>query len=224
MVLRMLWNISSGLVHGVLHKNPRPGLVGLHYPAIWRGRTGFLDCDVNLHLNNSSYLFSMELARWHFTASNGILWQAVKHRRMFLVASQSIRYRHGIPPFHAYEIRTQVVHWDDHWVYFLHQFQCPATGKQYAEGLSRVLVKQRGKGVLFDKLIAEVYDGPIPPPPSEVPAVVKGFLEWDAASRDSMESAYDAEKPKITSKPPQKTPEKLGARIWEEMRRSMNLP
>lgn len=224
MVLRMLWNIGSGLVHGVLRRNSRSGLAGLHYPAVWRGRSGFLDCDVNLHLNNSSYLFSMELARWHFTASTGVLWQAVKHRRMFLAASQAIRYRHAIPPFHAYEIRTQMVYWDGHWIYFLHQFQCPTTGKQYAEGLCRVMVKQREEAVSFEKMIGEVYDGPIPPRPSEVPEVVKGFLDWDVASRNSMESSSKREIALKASEPPKKKPGKLSTRIWEEMQRSMNRP
>uniref|UniRef100_M4BZT3 Uncharacterized protein n=1 Tax=Hyaloperonospora arabidopsidis (strain Emoy2) TaxID=559515 RepID=M4BZT3_HYAAE len=64
----MLWNIGSGLVHGAFQPKSSPGLAGLHYPAVWKARSGFLDCDVNLHLNNSSYLFGMELARWHFTA------------------------------------------------------------------------------------------------------------------------------------------------------------
>ncbi|KAE9342143.1 hypothetical protein PR003_g9629 [Phytophthora rubi] len=224
MVLRMLWNIGSGLVYGALHKSPNAGLAGLHYPAVWRARSGFLDCDVNLHLNNASYLFSMELARWHFTASNGVLWQAVKHRRMFLAASQAIRFRHAIPPFHAYEIKTQMVYWDGPWIYFLHQFQDPTSGKQFAEGLCRVMVKQRGEDVTFDKMISEVYDGQIPVQPAEVPDVVKGFLEWDAASRSSMETSHELEKAKNSKKTPPATPERLAARIWMEMQRSMNRP
>ncbi|KAL3662047.1 hypothetical protein V7S43_012855 [Phytophthora oleae] len=224
MVLRMLWNISSGLVYSVLHKKAKSGLAGLHYPAVWRARSGFLDCDVNLHLNNSAYLFSMELARWHFTASNGVLWQALKHRRMFLAASQAIRYRHAIPPFHAYEIKTWLVYWDGPWIYFLHQFQDPTSGKQFAEGLCRIMVKQSGKGVSFEKMISEVYDGPIPPQPAEVPEVVQGFLEWDAASRSSMETAHERETATIGESPSPPNPENLWDRIWAEMQRSMNRP
>ncbi|KAG1700971.1 hypothetical protein DVH05_011215 [Phytophthora capsici] len=224
MVLRMLWNISSGLAHSVLHKSVRTGFAGLHYPAVWRARSGFLDCDVNLHLNNSAYLFSMELARWHYVASNGVFWQALKHRRMFLVASQAIRFRYAIPPFHAYEIKTQMVYWDGPWVYFLHQFQDPTSGKQFAEGLCRVMVKQSDGGVTLEKMISEVYDGPIPPQPTEMPEVVQGFLEWDAASRLSMEEAGEREKTMITESPSPPKPEKLWARIWAEMQRSMNRP
>ncbi|KAI9907206.1 hypothetical protein PsorP6_002962 [Peronosclerospora sorghi] len=224
MVVRVLWNIGSGLVHGAIHAKTRTGFAGLYYPAVWKARTGVLDCDVNLHFNNSSYLYCMELARWHFTASNGILWQALKHRRMFIAASQAIRYRHSIPPFHAYEIQTQIVHWDGSWIYFLHQFQDPSTGKQFAEGLCRVMVKQRGESVSCEQLISEVYDGPIPPPSTEIPAVVKRFLEWDAASRESMETAYERERNNRSKISPQAKPSTLGARIWKELQRSMNLP
>ncbi|CAH0488284.1 unnamed protein product [Peronospora farinosa] len=201
MVLRMLWNIGSGLVHGALHQTSHSGLAGLHYPAVWKARSGFLDCDVNLHVNNSSYLFNMELARWHFTAANGALWQAIKHRRMFLAASQAIRFRHGI-----------------------RSFQDSSNGKQFAEGLCRVKVKQHGKDVSFETMISEIYDGPIPSQPAEMPDIVKEFLEWDGASRSSMETAHESMRATISSNPLPRKPEKLGARIWMEMQRSMNRP
>ncbi|CAI5730379.1 unnamed protein product [Peronospora destructor] len=211
-------------VYGALHKTSPSGLTGLHHPAVWKARSGFLDCDANLHLNNSSYLYNMELARWHLTAANGALWQAMKHRRMFLVASQAVRFRHSILPFQAYEIKTQMVYWDGPWIFFLHQFQDSSNGKQFAEGLCRVKVKQHGEDVSFQKIIFEIYDGPIPSQPAEMPDIVKGFLEWDAASRSSMETAHESMKAKIRSNPLPPKPEKLGARIWMEMQRSMNRP
>ncbi|GMF25649.1 unnamed protein product [Phytophthora fragariaefolia] len=143
---------------------------------------------------------------------------------MFLVASQAIRFRHAIPPFHAYEIKTQMLYWDGPWIYFLHQFQDPTSGKQFAEGLCRVLVKQRGEGVAFDKMISEVYGGPVPAQPAEVPDVVKGFLEWDAASRSSMEVSHELEKTKSSKSATSATPESILARIWTEVQRSMNRP
>lgn len=68
MVLRVFWNVGAGLVHRALNKSSmKPGMA-VKYPAVWKARPGFMDCDINLHLNNASYLFNMELARWHFTA------------------------------------------------------------------------------------------------------------------------------------------------------------
>ncbi|KAE9303447.1 hypothetical protein PR003_g22004 [Phytophthora rubi] len=90
MVGRIVWNIGAGLVHRLLHKaSIRPGM-GFAYPSVWRARPGFLDCDINLHLNNASYLFNMELARWHFCAVTGILGNVARHRRALLVASQAL--------------------------------------------------------------------------------------------------------------------------------------
>ncbi|KAF1332817.1 Atp-dependent protease la, partial [Globisporangium splendens] len=188
MVLRFLWNVCSGLVYRAFYKHTlKPGMA-VKYPAIWKARPGFLDCDLNFHLNNASYLYNMELARWHFSAVNGIVYNAVKKNRTILVGSQTIRYRYPIPPFRAYEIRTQIVYSDDTWAYFLQQFQCPATGKIYAEGLSRLTVRQGKKIIPLSTVYGEVESEPIELP-TEMPAVVAEFLKWDAASKISMESA-----------------------------------
>ncbi|GLD92216.1 hypothetical protein PINS_up000749 [Pythium insidiosum] len=190
MVFRIFWNTGAGLVHRALNKaTMKPGY-GLLYPAVWRARPGFLDCDVNMHLNNASYLYNMELARWHFSAATGIVHEAVKKGQMFLVGSQSIRYRHPIPPFRPYEIRTQVVYWDEHWVYFLHHFQCPTTGKLYAEGLCRATVKEGSRRVSGQELYYNATGMKVDMP-KEMPAVVEEFLAWDGASRASMESSEE---------------------------------
>ncbi|KAG3011862.1 hypothetical protein JG687_00007886 [Phytophthora cactorum] len=225
MVLRAFWNIGAGLVYRLVNmRSMGKGVLGVSYPSVWKGRTGLLDCDVNLHLNNASYLYSMELARWHFTAANGVLWQAIKNRRMVLVGSQAVRYRHAIPPFHAYEIKTQVIYWDDDWMYLLHQFQDPTTGKQFAEGLVRGVIMKGRRRLSANKIFAEVSEGEMIETPKEIPDVVKSFLEWDGACNASMREAGHKAELELEARPPSPTPEKLSARIWQEMKRSMNLP
>ncbi|CEG37033.1 uncharacterized protein PHALS_04497 [Plasmopara halstedii] len=87
MVLRAFWNTGVGLVHRLVMKGSmKKGVLGVSYPSVWKARAGLLDCDVNLHLNNSSYLYNMGLARWFFTAVNGTVWQTIKNRRMILVS------------------------------------------------------------------------------------------------------------------------------------------
>lgn len=222
MVGRIFWNVGAGLVHRALHRGAiAPGL-GVSYPAVWRARPGFLDCDINLHLNNASYLFNMELARWHFSAVSGILWQAVKQRRVFLVGSQAIRYRHPIPPFRPYEIRTQVAYWDDDWIYFLHHFQCPTSGKVYAEGLCRATVRQGRQCIPGAQMLAEV-DGVAPATPTEIPDVVKQFLEWDAACKASMEDQQRQLLEAAKAAPPADAPAQPRG-FLQEWLRSVNLP
>ncbi|GAB9471711.1 Atp-dependent protease la [Globisporangium polare] len=215
MVLRIFWNVGTGLVQRALTKNTaKPGM-SVNYPAIWKARPGFLDCDINLHLNNASYLFNMELARWHFTAATGMLTHAIKKKRMFLVGSQVIRYRHAISPFRPYEIRTQLVYSDDTWIYFLQQFQCPTTGKLYAEGLARATVREGSKKVSARDMFLEI--GEDVKLPNEMPDVVKQFLNWDEASRLSMESATEAAQKTLAVEKPKRG-------LLAELTRTWNLP
>ncbi|KAF1332814.1 Atp-dependent protease la, partial [Globisporangium splendens] len=242
MVLRVFWNVGAGLVHRALNKSAiKPGMA-VKYPAVWRARPGFMDCDINLHLNNASYLFNMELARWHFSASTGILYHALKNRRTFLAGSQVIRYRHAIPPFRPYEIRSQIVFADETWIYFLQQFQCPTTGKLYAEGLCRVTVRE-GKKVIPASVMLEEVEPERIELPTEMPDVVKEFLDWDAASKVSMETIDQREKRELaapsnnpstlfkaagnektqeTTTSPGKQPAPRG--FFANLTRSMNLP
>ncbi|CAH0514639.1 unnamed protein product [Peronospora belbahrii] len=227
MVLRTFWNISTGLMYRLMNKRSmKKGIMGVSYPSVWKGRTGFLDCDVNLHLNNASYLYSMELARWHFSAANGFLWQVIKSRRMILVGSQAIRYRHAISPFQAYEIKTQVVYWDNDWLYILHQFQDAATGKQFAEGLVRGVVMKEKRRVPAHELFAEVNPSSddVIEAPTEMPDIVKAFLDWDQACAINMKEAGQKAEKQLKVSPLSPLPQKLGARMWHEMKKSMNLP
>ncbi|TYZ61704.1 hypothetical protein PybrP1_005716 [[Pythium] brassicae (nom. inval.)] len=215
MVLRALWNIGSGLAQRALAKSAlRPGLT-LEHAAVWKARPGILDCDINLHLNNSSYLYNMELARWHFTAVNGILTNVLKKRQTFLVASQAIRYRHPIPPLKPYEVHTRLVYCDDAWLYFLQQFLCPTTGKVYAEGLARATVREGKKVVSAAALYAEIGDASALP--TEMPEAVREFLRWDAASKASMEEAATGAQRELKASPPKRG-------LHAELTRSWNTP
>ncbi|GMF25638.1 unnamed protein product [Phytophthora fragariaefolia] len=160
----------------------------------------------------------MELARWYFCA------YVDSNANPIAADTLAIRYRHAIPPFHAYEIKTKVVYWDDDWIYILHQFQDPVTGKQFAEGLARGVVMKGRRRVSANRVFAEVSGGEPIEAPKEVPDVVKGFLDWDAACTSSMREASKQAELELEANPPAPTPEKLGARVWQEMKRSMNLP
>lgn len=149
---------------------------------------------------------------------NGVLHQVVKNKRMFLVASQCIRYRYPIPPFRPYEIKTEIVYWDDDWMYLLQQFQCPTSGKLYAEGLVRAVIKQ-GKTTIPCAQLFEEADGIKIGSPEEMPAVVHEMLAWDAASKISMETSADrAVRERLEGV---KRPTKG---LWASLTRTMNLP
>ncbi|KAF0695257.1 Aste57867_13925 [Aphanomyces stellatus] len=173
--------------------------IGITKSHVWKARVGLLDMDLNVHLNNASYLYNMELARWHLSGLSGLLNLCFRHKWMLLVGSQSIRYRHSLPPFAAYEIHSDIVHWDDTWFYFCHRFVCPKTGKLYAEGLTRGMVKDpKRKTVSFEEILVQLkLDVPAKKP---MPDVVAAFLEWDAATKAST-AAWNPEEHKDRKTP-----------------------
>lgn len=146
---------------------------------------------------------------------NGILTKALQKRWTFLVASQAIRYRHPIPPLQPYEVHTRLVYCDDTWMYLLQEFQCPTTGKVYAEGLARTTVRQ-GKTVVSAATMFAAA-GELSALPTEMPETVREFLRWDGASKTSMEEAATAAQRQLEDSPP-----KRGLHV--ELTRSWNAP
>ncbi|KAF1775396.1 HotDog domain [Phytophthora cactorum] len=122
----------------------------------------------------------------------GILGNVAQNRRVLLVGSQAVRFRYPIPPFRPYEIRSQLVFADAEWMYILHKFQCPTTGRLYAEGLCRASCKQDDEKVSAAKLYDEVFGGGAEELPKDMPDVVVQLLKWDSSQRIKLEAPTEA--------------------------------
>ncbi|CAK4612418.1 hypothetical protein LEN26_002051 [Aphanomyces euteiches] len=201
---RAAWNITSSMVTRAMSPNKAKFAgVGINKPHVWKTQVGFLDVDLNAHLNNAAYLYNMELARWHLSGYvslelesdltipvcvyrlSGLMGVMLSKKWGFLVGSQSIRYRHAVAPFKNYEIHSEIVHYDDTWFFFCHRFVCPKTGKLYAEGLTRSMVKDSNrKTISFEEVCDEM--GLAPPQIKQTPDIVTAFLEWDSATKTSV--------------------------------------
>ncbi|CAK4675167.1 unnamed protein product [Aphanomyces euteiches] len=183
---RAAWNITSSMVTRAMSPNKAKFAgVGINKPHVWKTQVGFLDVDLNAHLNNAAYLYNMELARWHLSGLSGLMGVMLSKKWGFLVGSQSIRYRHAVAPFKNYEIHSEIVHYDDTWFFFCHRFVCPKTGKLYAEGLTRSMVKDSNrKTISFEEVCDEM--GLAPPQIKQTPDIVTAFLEWDSATKTSV--------------------------------------
>lgn len=93
----------------------------------------------------------------------------------------------------------------------------------------RVAVREpSGKMIAGRDLYAEVEKDPrvVAQVPADMPDVVKGFLDWDAASRASMEKAEAQAKQQVeeADKPAQEPPKDLWSRLRRELARSTNSP
>lgn len=118
------------------------------------------DLDVNLHLTNSRYLRAMDLGRWDLGWRSGLLREGAKRRWFPLVGSATLRFRKGIRPFQRFELRSQVVAWDEKWIWFEQGFWVGE--KLHALGRVKVLFRGRRGNVPTAELFAAcgVADAP----------------------------------------------------------------
>jgi len=98
-VVNSLWGIAERSFtlrkKGVEQSKSLVGL-GVSKPHIWKSyNSPLLDCDLNMHMNNSSFVYNCELSRWHLSGKNGLLGLVMKNKYQFLVGGQAIRYRRG---------------------------------------------------------------------------------------------------------------------------------
>ena len=74
--LRALWHCVRGLVE---RRQAGPNVSAIvdtigaipGKPHLFKVRSGFLDTDINFHMNNASFLSQAEFARWHMLAKGG---------------------------------------------------------------------------------------------------------------------------------------------------------
>jgi hypothetical protein len=91
-----------------------------------------------------------------YVRHTGMWMHVLKNRWHFLVGAQAIRYRHAIPPYRAIEVHSQVIYWDESWIYIRSRFIDPATSILYAEGLRRFALRKGKDTVSPSNLITLV--------------------------------------------------------------------
>ena len=74
------------------------------------------------HMNNGRYQAMMDLARIDYLLRCGYFTTVVRRRWAVPVGAVRIDYRASLKPLSRYELHTRVVHWDDRWFYFRHDF------------------------------------------------------------------------------------------------------
>ena len=82
------------------------------------------DVDYLGHMNNAMYLSHAELARWEWTAYNGMLSAMTKKNIHFLVKGSCIRYRQEIRPiFRHFQIDSSIAGLDDKHFWIMQKFR-----------------------------------------------------------------------------------------------------
>jgi acyl-CoA thioesterase FadM len=80
------------------------------------------DLDGNGHMNNGRYLTLMDLGRLDLVLRTGLLRVMMKRGCLPVLAAATIRYRLPLVPFRPFHLETNVVCWDEKWVYLEQRF------------------------------------------------------------------------------------------------------
>jgi acyl-CoA thioesterase FadM len=104
------------------------------------------DIDINFHMNNGRYLTICDLNRVDVFARSGLLKAMFKRGWIPVIAEHTMTYKRPLNIFQRYEVKLEVLRWDEKYFYMSHTFIC--AGRVAAEGTSKGCVYERGVGVV----------------------------------------------------------------------------
>ncbi|QKV19715.1 thioesterase family protein [Oricola thermophila] len=119
------------------------------------------DLDINLHMNNGRYLTIMDLGRLDLLLRTG-LWRTMRERKWYpVVAAEKIAFRRSLNAFDTFELTTQVIGWDEKWLYIEHRME--RDGNVMAQAFIKGLfLGPEGKVPMADLVAAAGHEGPSP--------------------------------------------------------------
>lgn len=135
-----------------------------------------LDIDLNMHINNGRFLSLADLGRLHFLWSVGTLGGILKNGWMPLVGNVDIEYRKSIKLFQRFEVKTELLYWDEKWFYFQHVFMVGAKVSAVAN-VKALLIDRTRKVVDPARIFALIGECPEPP------VVPESIADWVGRSR-----------------------------------------
>lgn len=160
-------------------------------PTDFRNATGIrfyttpLDIDLNMHINNGRFLSLADLGRLHFLWSVGTLGGILKNGWMPLVGNVDIEYKKSIKLFQRFEVKTQLLYWDEKWFYFQHVFMVGSKVSAVAN-VKALLIDRSRKVVDPARIFALIGESPEPP------AVPESIADWVVRPRAQPHAAAQA--------------------------------
>lgn len=141
-----------------------------------------LDIDLNMHINNGRFLSLADLGRLHFLWSVGTLGGILKNGWMPLVGNVDIEYRKSIKIFQRFEVKTELLYWDEKWFYFQHVFMVGSKVSAVAN-VKALLIDRSRKIVDPARIFALIGEFP------ESPAVPESIADWVVRPRAQSQTA-----------------------------------
>ena len=153
-------------------RKPRQSVLDVHHLPM---RCLPRDNDLFVEMNNGRILTLFDLGRFAMSVRVGLSEVLRRERWGLVVAGSSVRYRVRIRPFQAYEIRTELMGWDDRFFYFQQGMWRGETCHNHA--LVRTGVTERGRLVASDRVAAAMGVDATSP---DLPGWARGWVETDA--------------------------------------------
>ena len=112
--LRMLYVLVMSLV--------KPRLISWEDKSILPMQVWLTDLDSNGHMNNGRFFTHMDLGRFDLLLRSGLWSWVVKTRSVPVLGASQIRYRRPLNLWERYTLQTQIVAWDDKWIFIEQRF------------------------------------------------------------------------------------------------------
>ena len=145
----------------------------------WRVLPG--DIDAFGHMNNGRYQSLMDIARVDFLLRCDLVRGVVRNRWVAPVGQAHIHYRRSLKPFERFELHTRIVHWDERWFYFQHDFyRARDPGRPVCTAYVTTLFMGREGVVGTDVVVPALAGRALAPPP--LGPDVRAIFRLDAAA------------------------------------------
>ena len=111
------------------------------------------DVDLTI-MNNTAMLAITELGRWDYAVRTGFLKYAWKNKFYFPLASISAQFRRPLKRFQKFELRSQLIYWDEKWIYIGHRIV--RKEKTIAVALAKVTCRKAKERIPFERIMSDL--------------------------------------------------------------------
>jgi len=112
------------------------------------------DLDFNMHMNNGRYNNIMDLGRIDIMLRTGLARLLRKKRWFGILGSIQTKYRRPLKLFQTYELHSQVIYWDEKWVWIEQEIY--SNKKLIANALIQTLIRAKGENISVERLQQEM--------------------------------------------------------------------
>ncbi len=144
-------------------------------------RVWISDVDLSV-MNNAAMLAITELGRWDVMVRTGFLKYARTNRLYLPLASISAQFRRPLKRFQKFQLKTQLIYWDEKWIYISHRIV--RKEKTIAVALAKVTLKKGKKRIPFARIISDLNWAM---KPKMRPEMIDGFEKGEILFLESCE-------------------------------------